>query len=297
MRVGIGETMKTINMKKLALAGIVCASVFAMPAMPALAAETSTLDGYDRAKVANANYQEMYGREDMPEAKNDPELADVMKKYIYGDLSQQVKLTNTERQLVTVVVLATNQNHKMLKQAVEGSLNTKVTPLQLREALYHVAPYIGFPKTFEALEVMNKVFKKADVDIPLPKQGTTTDADRFEKGLKFQVDTYGQRIVTGRADTPGYQKHIRDDLAAFCFGDTYTRGTLDLKMREMITMAAIGTMGGADAQYKSHVAGTLAAGATKEEVIGVITTMNPYIGFPRTLNALNIANDVFNATK
>ena len=54
MRVGIGETMKTINMKKLALAGIVCASVFAMPAMPALAAETSTLDGYDRAKVANA---------------------------------------------------------------------------------------------------------------------------------------------------------------------------------------------------------------------------------------------------
>jgi len=294
MRVGIGET---INIKKLALIGIVCASVLAMPAMPALAAETSTLDGYDRAKVANANYQEMYGRENMPEAKNDPELADVMKKYIYGDLSKQVKLTNTERQLVTVVVLATNQNHEMLKQAVEGSLNTKVTPLQLREALYHVAPYIGFPKTFEALEVMNKVLKKAGVDLPLPKQGTTTDVDRFEKGLKFQVDNYGQRIVTGRANTPDYQKHIRDDLAAFCFGDTYTREPLDLKMREMITMAVIGTMGGADSQYKGHVAGTLAAGATKEEVIGVITTMNPYIGFPRTLNALSIANDVFNATK
>ena len=37
----------------------------------------------------------------------------------------------------------------------------------------------------------------------------------------------------------------------------------------------------------------IAAGATKEEVIGVITTMNPYIGFPRTLNALRIANEVF----
>ena len=64
-------------------------------------------------------------------------------------------------------------------------------------------------------------------------------------------------------------------------------------MREMLTMAVIGTLGTGEPQYKSHVAGTLAAGATNEEVIGVITTMNPYIGFPRTLNALRIANEVF----
>lgn len=87
------------------------------------------------------------------------------------------------------------------------------------------------------------------------------------------------------------------ELAAFCFGDTYTRGTLDYKMREMVTMAVIGTMGGADPQFKSHVAGTLNSGATKEEVIGVITTMNPYIGFPRTLNCLRIANEVFSEQK
>ena len=100
-----------------------------------------------------------------------------------------------------------------------------------------------------------------------------------------------------RDTTPDYQKHIQDDLSAFCFGDTYTRGTLDMKTREMLTMAVIGTLGTAEAQYKSHVAGTLEAGATREEVIGVITTMNPYIGFPRTLNALRIANEVFNERK
>ena len=93
----------------------------------------------------------------MEEAADDPELAATMKKYIYADLSRQIKLTDTERQLVTVVVLTTNQNHKLLKRVVEGALALKVTPLQIREALYHVAPYIGFPKVFEALEVAKEL--------------------------------------------------------------------------------------------------------------------------------------------
>lgn len=265
-----------------------CFMIFAAPVY------ASTLDGYDRAELADENYSRMHGEADLPEAKNDPELAATMKKYIYGDLSKQIKLTETERQLVTVAVLTTNQNHKFLKRTVEGALALEVTPLQLREAVYHIAPYVGFPKVFEALDIMNEVFEAKGIKLPLENQGTTTDADRFEKGLAFQVGAYGERINQMRDNTPDYQKHIQDNLSAFCFGDTYTRGTLDMKMREMLTMAAIGALGTAEAQYKSHVAGTLEAGATQEEVIGVITTMNPYIGFPRTLNALRIANEVFN---
>ncbi|MBQ6776581.1 MAG: carboxymuconolactone decarboxylase family protein [Synergistaceae bacterium] len=264
-----------------------CAVLVALPAA------ASTLDGYDRAKVADELYTKMHGSAPMTEAQNDPELAEVMKKYIYGDLSQQIKLTDTERQLITIVVLTTNQNYKFLKRAIEGALALDVTPLQVREALYHVAPYIGFPKVFEALDVANEVFAAKGIKLPLEAQGTTTDADRFDKGLAFQVGAYGDAINKMRDATPDYQKHLQDNLSAFCFGDTYTRGTLDYKMREMLTMAAIGTLGTGEPQYKAHVIGTLAAGATNEEVIGVITTMNPYIGFPRTLNALRIANEVF----
>lgn len=264
-------------------------TIFAMPVF------ASTLDGYNRAEVANTNYERMHGSEEI--YPDDPELAAIMKKYIYGDLSQHITLSNMERQLVTIVVLTTNQNHKFLRHMIKGSLALDVTPLQIREALYHVAPYIGFPKVFEALDVANEVFKASGINLPLEPQGTTTDADRFDKGLEFQVDAYGERINQMREATPDYQKHIQDNLSAFCFGDTYTRGTLDMKTREMLTMAVIGTLGTAEAQYKSHVAGTLNAGATNEEVIGVITTMNPYIGFPRTLNALRIANEVFNERK
>lgn len=257
----------------------------------------STLDGYYRAKVADENFRLAHGNLELPEAVNDPELFAVMKKYVYADIVKQAKITQTERKLVEIVVLTTNQNHKFLARVIEGSLNLGVKPIEIREALYHVAPYIGFPKVFEALDIANEIFTAKGIKLPLENQGTTTDADRFEKGLAFQVDAYGERINQMRANTPDYQKHLQDDLSAFCFGDTYTRGTLDMKMREMLTMAVIGTLGTAEAQYKGHVAGTLEAGATNEEVIGVITTMNPYIGFPRTLNALRIANEVFNERK
>lgn len=279
-------------MKNIIVCGVALVLTTGMTTQ-ALAAESTSLLTYDRAKEAKENYTLMHGSSTMPEAKNDPELAAIMQKYIYGDLAKQTKLSNTERQLVTLVMLTANQNYTLLARAVEGAYNTKVTPLEMREALYHVAPYIGFPKVFEALEVQNKVLKSKGVKLPLPVQGTTTDENRFQKGLKFQVDTYGERINTMRNNTPAEQKHLMDDLSAFCFGDIYTRGTLDLKTREMVTMAAIGSIGGADPQYKSHVRGTLAAGATKEEVVGVITTMNPYMGFPRTLNCLRIANEVF----
>ena len=78
---------------------------------------------------------------------------------------------------------------------------------------------------------MNDVFQQKNISLPLASQGTTTDKDRFQKGLKFQVDTYGERITQMRAATPDYQKHLQDDLSAFCFGDIYTRGVLDLKRR------------------------------------------------------------------
>ena len=270
---------------------VLSAVFFALPTF------ASTLDGYDRAKLADENYAKMHGNKSTDAEKEDPELFAVMKKYIYGDLSRQIKLNDTERQLITIVVLTTNQNHKFLKRAVESSLALNVNPIEIREALYHVAPYIGFPKVFEALDVANEVFEDNVIKLPLENQGTTTDSDRFEKGLAFQVNAYGERINKMRDSTPDYQKHLQDNLSAFCFGDTYTRGTLNYKMREMLTMAVIGTLGTAEAQYKSHVIGTLDAGATNEEVIGVITTMNPYIGFPRTLNALRIANEVFNERK
>lgn len=282
------------KLKAAILLGLIGACLNMTNIQSASAAEESILNTYDRSAVADANWQKMHGNTDIPFADTDPEYADMMKKYIYGDIAQQVKITPVESSLVRLSVLTTSQNEKMLRSAVEEALAVKATPLQVREAIYHITPYVGFAKTSAALEIANEVFRDKGIALPLPDDGTTNDDNRFIAGLNFQTDTYGERITKMRAATPDYQKHLQDDLSAFCFGDIYTRKTLNLKEREMLTMAAIGTLG-IEAQFRSHVNGTLAAGASKEEVIGVITTINPYVGFPRTLWMLQIANTAIDA--
>lgn len=290
---GKDDSMKKISWEKSMTIGVLCAGIIFVSQMSnKVSAEVNTMENFDRVKVSNVNYEHLFGEEMLPGAKNDPELAETMKRFVYGDVVEQAKLTDKQRQLVTLVVLATNQNEKLLRENVKGSLHIGVTPLELRESIYQVAPYIGFPKAFEALEVMNGVFQQEDINLPLSKQGNVTEENRFDKGLAVQKSIYGERINKSRADSPKDQMHIQDDLAAFCFGDTYTRGTLDIKMRELLTLSAIAALGGAEPQLKGHIQGNITVGNDRETIIGVITQSMPYIGFPRTLNALRCINDV-----
>jgi 4-carboxymuconolactone decarboxylase len=95
-----------------------------------------------------------------------------------------------------------------------------------------------------------------------------------------------------REAAPANQKHIQDYLSAFCFGDFYTRGALDLKSRELLTLCIISALGGCESQLKSHVLGNKNVGNDKETLISAITHCLPYIGFPRTLNALACVNEI-----
>ena len=249
--------------------------------------------GSSRSDVAERNYKTAMAEQSLGLEKTDPELEAMMKGCIYGDIMEQARLTRREQHLVTLATLTASGAQDLLEKNVRGALTDGVTPLDVRESIYHLAPYIGFPKVLTAMERVNRVFKEEGVKLPLENQAATTDGDRLEKGLAFQVATYGERIVTMRKNTPANQKHLQDDLSAFCFGDIYTRRSLDLKTREMLTVAAIGTLGNDEPQFKSHVQGYLAAGATEDEVIGVLTVLNPYVGFPRTLNNLRAANEAF----
>jgi 4-carboxymuconolactone decarboxylase len=95
-----------------------------------------------------------------------------------------------------------------------------------------------------------------------------------------------------REAAPENQKHLQDYLSSFCFGDFYTREGLDLKTRELLTLCIISTLGGCESQVKSHVLGNKNAGNEKETLITAITHCLPYMGFPRTLNAIACINEI-----
>jgi 4-carboxymuconolactone decarboxylase len=246
----------------------------------------------NRIEKSQDTYKQLFG-DGVPAAyATDPEFQDILSRFIFGEVFHQGSLDDKIRELITLVVLTTNQTLPQLKAHVHAALNVGLTPIEIKEAVYQCAPYVGFPKTLNAMTEINDVFKARNIALPLESQQQVEEETRFDKGLAVQVDIFGDIITKNRENSPINQKYIQDYLSAFCFGDFYTRGGLDLKTRELLTLSIISALGGADNQVKAHVQGNLNVGNDKETMITAITHCLPYMGFPRTLNALSCINEI-----
>lgn len=246
----------------------------------------------DRVEKSKEKYKQLFGNGVPAAYATDPDFHDILSRFIFGEVFHQGNLDDKQRELITLVVLATNQTLPQLKAHVIVALNVGLTPVEIKEAVYQCAPYIGFPKTLNAINEVNEVFKAKNIALPIESQTTVDEDTRFEKGLATQVEIFGEVIATMRKAAPANQKHMQDYLSAFCFGEFYTREGLDLKTRELLTLCIISTLGGCESQVKSHVVGNQNVGNDKETLITAITHCLPYMGFPRTLNAIACVNEI-----
>jgi 4-carboxymuconolactone decarboxylase len=88
-----------------------------------------------------------------------------------------------------------------------------------------------------------------------------------------------------------------DMIVDFAYGDIYSRPGLDMRSREIASVAALTVMGNVAPQLKVHIQGALNVGCTKEEIVEVIMQMSAYAGFPVALNAMFAAKEVFTKNK
>ncbi|MDP4206394.1 MAG: carboxymuconolactone decarboxylase family protein, partial [Bacteroidota bacterium] len=130
------------------------------------------------------------------------------------------------------------------------------------------------------------------IKLPLEGQSTTNHENRFEKGLALQKTIFGDMIDKLYEQSPKNQLHFQHFLSDNCFGDYQTRNGLDVKTRELLTYSMLISMGGAESQVKGHIRGNANVGNNKQTLIDVTTQLLPYIGYPRTLNALGCLNEV-----
>ncbi len=251
----------------------------------------------NRVEKSQEKFNELFGNHTGPLAETDPDIQEMLNNFIFGEVFYQGNLTDKLRELITLVVLATNQNLNQLKAHVWAALNIGASPVEIKEAIYQCTPYLGFPKTLDAIQQVNEIFKTANISLPVKSQKQVTEETRFDKGLAVQKSIFDDIIDQMHQNAPDNQKHIQNYLSAFCFGDVYTRGTLDVKTRELLTLCILSAMGGCESQVESHVFGNLNAGNDKNAMISAITQCLPYMGFPRTLNALGCINKVIPENK
>ena len=240
----------------------------------------------NREERTEQKMQELFHSHAAGDEGSDGEFMQILQGYIFGDACYTGSLDNRTRELVTVTVLTVLSALPQTKAHVGASLNAGCTPVEIREAVYQCAPFIGFPKTLNAIAAMNEVFSQQGIDLPLPSQKTLTGRD--EKGLAIQAPLYGDEIKDRYTWLPKpFDEAVPRFLTELCFGDFNTRTGLDGKTRELLTVVLLAALGGAEVQVKSHVEGALKAGNTKEEIVCALVHASGYMGIPRLFNALN----------
>ena len=95
-----------------------------------------------------------------------------------------------------------------------------------------------------------------------------------------------------QTDVPELRSNVNRWLVDNCFGDYYTRNGLNDREREMITFCFILAQGGCENRLRGHTAGNIKAGNDKAKLYSIVEQCMPYIGYPRTSNAMNIIDEV-----
>lgn len=123
--------------------------------------------------------------------------------------------------------------------------------------------------------------------------GKAMDQTRFERGMRLleEIDGRAGEAVVQRLESICPDMGTR--MVEFAFGDIYSRPGLNLRDREIATIAALTAIGTASLQLKVHVHGGLNVGLSREEILEIMMQMAVYAGFPAALNGLFAAAEVF----
>ncbi len=244
------------------------------------------------SKTALKNHEELFPNRKSKLAETDPELIEVFDNFAFDEVLQYGNLDNKTRLMVILSSMIACQALAEYKVMLTGALNVGVTPIEVKEIVYQAVPYVGMAKVYDFIHATNEVLESRGIKLPLAGQSTTTPETRFEKGYAFQKRIVGDRIEQMYADSPANQIHIQKYLSANCFGDYVARGGIELQIRELLTLSMLLSLGGCEPQLKGHIQANVNVGNDKETMLSVVTQLLPYVGYPRTLNAIRCLNEV-----
>jgi 4-carboxymuconolactone decarboxylase len=241
---------------------------------------------------ANRNHEVMFPNFKSVLKGTDPELIEIFDNWGFDEVIELSMLDTKTRVMMILSSTLGSQALTEYKIMVGAALNVGVTPVEIKEILYQATAYVGMAKAVDFLNATNEVFGCRGVALPLEGQSTTTRETRLEKGLATQKAIFGGSIDQMYEQSPKDQLHIQRFLSAHCFGDFYTRNGLDLKTREMVTLSILIAMGGTESQIKGHIKGNLNVGSDRAILLSLMTQLLPWVGYPRTLNAIGCLNEI-----
>lgn len=215
--------------------------------------------------------------------ETDPEFAERFEQFAFEEVVNEPgqQIDEVTRHMAILAALLGCQGTEAFRLELPCALDAGITPVMAKEIVYQAVDYLGIGRVMPFLDITNEVLSSRGVALPLEGQCTTTMENRLEKGAQAQADIFGAHMLEAWKTS-----HINRWLAANCFGDYYTRTGLTLAQREMITFCFLAAQGGCEPQITAHAKGNMNLGNDKDFLIRVVSQCLPYIGYPRSLNAI-----------
>lgn len=225
--------------------------------------------------------------------RTDPGFAERMLHFADVEVAQDpdTALDPETRYLAILATLLGCQGADEFRIQLTRALDAGLTPVQVKEVVYQAVDYLGIGRVRPFLGITNQVLEARGVELPLPDQSTTTMEDRLEAGNAKQVELFGAGM-----DKSYERSKVNYWLADNCFGDYYTRTGLDNAQREMITFCYLAAQGGVEPQLLAHAKANIGVGNSADFLRKVVLQNLPYIGYPRTLNALGTVGEAEQAS-
>ena len=219
--------------------------------------------------------------------ETDPEFAERFEHFAFDEVVNEPgqQLDEITRHTAILATLLGCQGAEAFRRELPRALDAGVTPVMAKEIVYQAVDYLGIGRVLPFLDITNAVLTERGVALPLEGQAATTMADRLEKGAQAQADIFGPQML--EAWKAG---HINRGRAAHGFGYYSARTGLTLAQREMITFCFLAAQGGCEPQLISHAKGNMNLGNDKAFLLRVVSQCLPYIGYPRSLNAVACVN-------
>ena len=229
--------------------------------------------------------------------ETDPEFIERFDNFAFDEVVGTGNMDGRTRFMAILATLLGCQGIDEFRAMIPAAMNFGVTPVEIKEIVYQAVAYLGIGRVFPFLKATNEVLESRGVRLPLEGQATTPTEDRLQAGEQAQIDIFGEGMRGFAQSGPEESRHINRWLTDNCFGDYYTRKGLDYKQREMITFCFLAAQGGCEPQLTSHAAANMRIGNDKAFLIQVISQCLPFIGYPRSLNALRCVNDAAEQAK
>ena len=159
-----------------------------------------------------------------------------------------------------------------LESAIHGGLEAELTVSQIKEALSQLYAYTGFPRSLNALGVLQNVVesrKSKDKRVIMVEDASplSDDFDALKEGTRVQTQLTGKPFNYDFAPVTDYY------LKAHLFGDIFARDNLTYADRELVTVSALSGLQGVEPQLKAHIAGARNMGVTEEQLQGIVVAL------------------------